>query len=82
MSSGALLTPQLVATVKTTIRHKLSARHVPGIIDMAPEIPVTTNGKKVEVAVKQIISGINVRVSASVANVGCLEWFRRWAAEH
>jgi len=82
MSSGALLTPQLVATVKSKIRQELSARHVPAIIDVAPEIPVTANGKKVEVAVKQIISGISVKVSASVANVECLEWFRRWAAKN
>ncbi|CAZ84057.1 unnamed protein product [Tuber melanosporum] len=82
MSSGALLTPQLVATVKSTIRRELSARHVPASIDATPEIPVTTNGKKVEVAVKQIVSGINLRVSASVANVESLEWFRRWAAEN
>ncbi|KAG0637848.1 hypothetical protein HOY80DRAFT_224926 [Tuber brumale] len=82
MSSGALLTPQLVGTVKSTIRRELSARHVPAIINATPEIPVTTNGKKVEVAVKQIVSGINVGVSASVANVESLEWFRRWAAEN
>ncbi|RPA95946.1 acetoacetate-CoA ligase [Choiromyces venosus 120613-1] len=82
MSSGALLTPQLIATVKGTIRRELSARHVPVVIDATPEIPVTTNGKKVEVAVKQIVSGINVKVSASVANVECLEWFRQWAREN
>lgn len=32
--------------IKTTVRDELSARHVPGIIDQTPEIPMTTNGKK------------------------------------
>ncbi|KAL9587438.1 MAG: hypothetical protein Q9212_000254 [Teloschistes hypoglaucus] len=40
------LSEDLVQTIKSTIRRELSARHVPGIIDECPEIPVTTNGKK------------------------------------
>ena len=32
--------------VKRVIRRELSARHVPGIVDACPEIPITTNGKK------------------------------------
>lgn len=40
------LSKELVQTIKSTIRRELSARHVPGIIDACPEIPVTTNGKK------------------------------------
>lgn len=45
-------------------------------------IPVTTNGKKVEVAVKQILCGMNVKTSASVANAECLEWYRGWNKRH
>jgi acetoacetyl-CoA synthetase len=82
-SAGAQLTPQLITAVKSTIRRELSARHVPTAIAAAPEIPVTTNGKKVEVAVKQIVSGIGgAKVSASVKNAECLEWYREWAAEN
>ncbi|KAL8781615.1 MAG: hypothetical protein Q9203_000193 [Teloschistes exilis] len=40
------LSEELVQNIKSTIRRELSARHVPGIIDECPEIPVTTNGKK------------------------------------
>ena len=36
----------LVEKIKTLIRKELSARHVPRIIDVCPEIPVTINGKK------------------------------------
>lgn len=37
---------------------------------------------RVEVAVKQILCGLNIKISASVANVECLEWYRRWAADN
>ena len=68
--------------IKGVIRKELSSRHVPGIVDECPAIPVTTNGKKVEVAVKQILCGLNVKTSASVANAECLEWYRTWNEEH
>jgi acetoacetyl-CoA synthetase len=42
------------------------------------EVPVTINGKKVEVAVKQIVSGRDVEASATVANPGSLELFKRF----
>jgi acetoacetyl-CoA synthetase len=76
--STASLTPALRAQLKTAIREGLSARHVPRFIFEVPEVPVTINGKKVEVAVKQIISGQDVEASATVANPGCLESFKRF----
>ena len=79
----AVFSEDLRSRIKQVIRTDLSIRHVPGFVDECPDIPVTTNGKKVEVVVKQIISGgTDVKVSASVANKECLDWYRRWAAEH
>lgn len=72
----------LAARIQSTIRKELSPRHVPGIIDACPEIPVTSNGKKVENAVKQILCGLNIKIGASVANASCLDWYRNWASEH
>lgn len=46
MKNEVAFTQQLVDDIKATVRKELSARHVPGIIDECPEIPVTTNGKK------------------------------------
>jgi acetoacetyl-CoA synthetase len=43
-----------------------------GYIVEVDEVPVTTNGKKVETAVKQNISRKEVKVSSMVANTGCL----------
>ncbi|KAI9755088.1 MAG: hypothetical protein M4579_004427 [Chaenotheca gracillima] len=82
MTEGAKFTAELARSVQQKIRTALSARHVPAIVDECPEIPVTTNGKKVEIAVKQILSGMNIRVSASVANADCLDWYRQWAVDH
>ncbi|KKZ61689.1 acetoacetate-CoA ligase [[Emmonsia] crescens] len=74
--------PDLASRIQATIRKELSARHVPAIVHSCPEIPVTTNGKKVENAVKQILCGLNIKTGASVANAECLEWYRKWAVEH
>ena len=46
MAQGATFSEDLKAKVKSVIRKELSARHVPGIVDECPEIPVTINGKK------------------------------------
>ena len=82
MKEGEKFSDKLADDIKKAVRKELSARHVPGIIDECPEIPVTANGKKVEGAVKQILSGTNVKTSASVVNAGCLDWYRDWTKSH
>ena len=37
---------------------------------------------RVEIAVKKILSGIDVKTSASVANADCLHWYREWNERH
>lgn len=46
MAQGCTFSKDLVERIKAVVRNKLSARHIPGIIDECPEIPVTLNGKK------------------------------------
>ena len=46
MEPGRNFSEQLSQDIKKVVRNALSARHVPGIIDECPDIPVTTNGKK------------------------------------
>lgn len=70
--------------VKKAVRDGLSIRHIPGVIEGCPEIPVTSNGKKVEVVVRRIINGVEddgkaKTNGASVANEKSLYWFRDWA---
>jgi acetoacetyl-CoA synthetase len=81
-NASPTLSPDLIKRIQAAIRKELSARHVPGFIDACPEIPVTSNGKKVENAVKQILCGLNIKTAASVANASCLDWYRKWASEH
>ena len=46
MAEGKKFDAELAGRVKITVREKLSARHVPAVVDECPEIPVTVNGKK------------------------------------
>lgn len=73
---------ELSSRIQVVVRKELSPRHVPGVIDACPEIPVTSNGKKVENAVKQILCGLNIKIGASVANASCLDWYRGWASDN
>jgi acetoacetyl-CoA synthetase len=46
MAEGKSFSKELVDGIKGAVKKALSARHVPGVVDECPEIPVTTNGKK------------------------------------
>lgn len=81
-STATTLPDDLASRIQASIRKELSSRHVPAIVDACPEIPVTSNGKKVENAVKQILCGMNIKTGASVANPDCLDWYRAWAVRN
>lgn len=66
---------ELVTRVKSTIRQRLSARHVPEIILETKEIPYTASGKKVEVAVKRILGGEHVKNRGALANPNSLDLY-------
>ena len=65
----------LLTRVKSTIRSQLSPRHVPALILEIKEIPYTTNGKKVEVAVKRILAGEDIRNRGALRNPNSLDLF-------
>ncbi|KIJ67761.1 hypothetical protein HYDPIDRAFT_83248 [Hydnomerulius pinastri MD-312] len=54
--------------VREVVRRGLSRRHVPAGIFEIEDIPYTVNGKKIEIAVKQIVSGVDAVPSGTVAN--------------
>jgi acetoacetyl-CoA synthetase len=37
---------------------------------------------RVEIAVKQILCGLDIKIGASVANKECLDWYREWAEKN
>lgn len=65
MVPGKQFDEELVKKLKVHIRKELSPRHVPAFIIPIDDIPYTINGKKVEVAVKKIVSGIKLTSSSS-----------------
>ncbi len=71
------LSPELLQELKTQIRTGASPRHVPTHVLLCPDIPYTLNGKKVEVAVKQLLQGIEPKNIEALANPQSLEYFRK-----
>ncbi|XP_011815566.1 PREDICTED: acetoacetyl-CoA synthetase-like [Colobus angolensis palliatus] len=73
MASGHAFQPDLVKRIHDTIHVGLSVRHVPSLIVETKGIPYTLNGKKVEVAVKQIIAGKAVEQRGAFLNPEALQ---------
>lgn len=75
MRKGKTLTEEHISELKTKIRTLLSPRHVPAVIMQIADIPYTINGKKVEIAVKRIISGEEVAASGQLSNPESLQLY-------
>ncbi len=71
------------ARLKSAIRTSLSPRHVPDRIVVVRAVPRTLSGKKLEVPVKRILSGVPAAQAASrdaLADPGALDEFEQLAA--
>ncbi|KAK3986283.1 acetoacetyl-CoA synthetase [Cladorrhinum sp. PSN332] len=79
MKPGRKFDRKLVNDVKEAIRRDLSKRHVPKWVFETPEIPTTINLKKVELPVKQIVSGQKIKASGTLANPQSLEYYYQFA---
>lgn len=75
MKPGHLFSHALQTRIKAAIKNTYSARHVPKYIFEVTGIPYTVNGKKCEINVKQIVSGVKTSVSGTVANPDSLRNF-------
>jgi acetoacetyl-CoA synthetase len=75
MAPGHELTEALKAKIKQAIRQNASPRHVPAKILAVPDIPYTLNMKKVELAVRKVIHGQQVRNKDALSNPQSLEAF-------
>ncbi|MEZ0355017.1 acetoacetate--CoA ligase [Mycobacterium sp. SA01] len=84
LAPGRVLDDELVDTIRSAIRTKLSPRHVPDDIISAPGIPHTRTGKKLEVPVTAIMAG-HTDVSLdprSIDDPDLIDWYRERGAEH
>ena len=70
------LSDGLIRLIKKSIRESCSPRHVPAKIIQVKDIPYTINGKKVEMAVKQIIQNRNVINKDSLVNPNSLRYYK------
>jgi acetoacetyl-CoA synthetase len=78
------LDEELTRKIFAKIRSDLSPRHVPDAIFAVPEIPLTLNGKKLEVPVKRIFQGMSVANAVSreaMSNPDSLKTFVKLAEE-
>ncbi len=79
LAPGYELDEELIKKLKKTIREETTPRHVPAAIYSVPDIPYTISGKKVELAVKQILHGQDVPNRDALANPEALEYFKKYA---
>ena len=75
LSNCLSLDNDIVSEIKNSIKINLSPKHVPANIFSVTDIPYTINGKKVEIAVKNIVNGEEVENIDSISNSECLNEF-------
>jgi acetoacetyl-CoA synthetase len=76
LREGATLDEALTARIRARIRQNTSPRHVPARILQVRDIPRTRSGKIVELAVRDVIHGRDVKNREALANPDALEEFR------
>ena len=69
------LDDQLVDRIKTTIRQNCTPRHVPAKCIEVADIPYTISGKKVELAVQNVLHGREVKNRDALANPEALDCY-------
>ena len=77
MAEGYVLTEEIKTKIKQTIRANASPRHVPAKIIAVDDVPYTLNMKKVELAVRKVVHGQEVRNKDALRNPESLEAFAR-----
>ncbi|KAI0866078.1 acetoacetate-CoA ligase [Xylaria cubensis] len=79
MRPGHKFNQKLVRDVKEAIKKEMTKRHVPKYVFETPEIPTTVNLKKVELPVKQIVSGHIIKPSGTLLNPKSLDYYYQFA---
>lgn len=78
LAEGSELTDELRDRINDTIRTDVSPRHVPDEITLAPGIPHTRTGKKLEVPIKKLFQGgdpAKVVERSAVDDPALLDWY-------
>jgi acetoacetyl-CoA synthetase len=83
-AEGHQLDEELKQKIVTTLRSRLTARHVPDEIVEAPAVPHTLSGKRLEVPIKKLLRGTPLEKAANIASVDspeALRWYAKFAAD-
>jgi acetoacetyl-CoA synthetase len=81
---GYQLDDDLRQKIVTTLRSRLTPRHVPDEIIAAPAVPHTLTGKRLEVPIKKLLAGKPLEKAANLATVDnpdALRWYARFATD-
>ena len=76
LKAGVAFDAALERRIKQAIRTGTSPRHVPDSIIPVPDIPRTRSGKLVELAVRDVVNGREVKNVGALANPEALDHFR------
>ncbi|MBS1105623.1 MAG: acsA2 [Deltaproteobacteria bacterium] len=76
LREGLVLDDALREKIKQRIRANTTPRHVPAVIAQVADIPRTRSGKIVELAVRDVVAGSEVKNREALANPEALELFR------
>ena len=76
LSEGVALDDDLATRIKRTIREATTPRHVPAHVFAVADIPYTISGKKVEKAVRDVMTGEAVHNRDALANPEALEEYK------
>ena len=76
LQDGLSLDHDLTERIKAHIRTHTTPRHVPAKVVQVTDIPRTKSGKIVELAVRDVVHGRDVRNAEALANAEALEQFR------
>ena len=76
LAEGVTLTRALGSDIRTRIRERLTAHHVPRVVIAVPDLPRTRNGKLSELAAREAVHGREVKNTGALANPEVLAHFR------
>jgi acetoacetyl-CoA synthetase len=76
LREGLTLDDALCAKIRTLIRENTTPRHVPEKILQVADIPRTRSGKIVELAVRDVVHGLEVSNIDALENPDALDFFR------
>ena len=76
LRDGVSLNDELKTRIRKVIRENTTPRHIPKKIIAVPDIPRTLSGKIVELAVRNVVHGDQVKNTDALANPEALDHFR------